>query len=229
MTPSLQRLVDAFNAQGAQIAIVQRAGGAPMLRGLVADDPMRERLERELQSAGVQVELELHDVRRMGESLNRLALLAGHACDARHVADGRFECDAGVAAPGVVQRLRALAEQVPGVVTFDVRARAPEVPQIPVRPPEPVVVKVVPRVEPPPAPWPQVRHVVLGSNGSFVIDGQGRRWRVGDIVDGARVTQIRFDAVDFVRAGQRHTAIVVAADSPALAVAPGRSAERTEP
>jgi hypothetical protein len=201
--------------------IVQRSGGTRVLRGLIADDPMRERIEREVLAAGLQVEFQLHDVRRMGESLKRLALLAGHPCDARHVADGRFECDAGVAAPEVAQRLRALAEQVPGVVAFEVRARAPEVP-VPAKPPEPVVVKAPPPPEPPPAPWPQIRHVVLGTSGSFVIDTQGRKLRVGDNVDGARVQQIRFDAVDFIRAGQRHTAIVMATDGLAVSVAPGK-------
>jgi len=218
---SLDRLVDSFNAQGAQIVIVQRSGGTRVLRGLIADDLMRERIEREVLAAGLQVEFQLHDVRRMGESLKRLALLAGHPCDARHVADGRFECDAGVAAPEVAQRLRALAEQVPGVVAFDVRARAREVP-VPAKPPEPVVVKAPPPPEPPPAPWPQIRHVVLGASGSFVIDTQGRKLRVGDNVDGARVQQIRFDAVDFVRAGLRHTAIVMPTDGLAVSVAPGK-------
>jgi hypothetical protein len=189
-----------------------------VLLGLIADDPMREQLESEVLAAGLRVEYQLHDVRRMGESLKRLASLAGHPCDARHVAEGRFECDAGVAPPEVVQQLRALAEQVPGVAAFDVQARAPKAVA---KAPEPVAVQAPPPAPPPaPVPWPQIRHVVLGENGSFVIDGQGNKLRVGDSVDGARVLQIRFDAVDFVRAGQRHTAVVVAASERAVAVAP---------
>jgi hypothetical protein len=220
---SLDRLIDAFNAQGAQIVIAERSGGVPVLRGLVADDPMRERLEREVLAARLQVEFQLHDVRRMGESLDRLALLAGHACEARHVAEGRFECDAGVAAPEVVQRLRALAQQVPGVVAFDVRAQAPEA----AKPPEPMVVQT-PTVESPSAPWPQIRHVALGTNGSFAIDAQGRTLRVGDDVDGARVLRIRFDEVDFSRSGQRHTAALMATDALAVALAPGNRPDRVK-
>jgi hypothetical protein len=141
----------------------------------------------------------------MGESLTRLALLAGRPCEAKYLGGGRFECDAGVADQSVVTQLSALAQQVPGVVALEVRARAPEpaaavmatvaAEPAPAVVPAPVVVR--PRL-------PVIRHVAIGERESFAYDGNGRRLRVGDSVDGAKVMNIRFEGVEFLRERQRY-------------------------
>ncbi len=206
---TLSSVVESFNALGAQMAVSSELGGVPRLRGLIADAPMRERLEGEIRAAGIKVDIQLHDVRQMAESLTRLALLADRACEAKHLGGGRFQCDAGVADQRVVSQLTALAQQVPGVVALEVRARPPE------RSPEPVPVvvaaisePVAPVVVPAPAvarpKLPVIRHIAVGERESFAYDGNGRRLRVGDSVDGAKVINIRFEGVEFVRDKQRY-------------------------
>jgi hypothetical protein len=207
---TLNSVIESFNALGAQVAVSGELGGIPSLRGLVADAPMRERLESDIRAAGLKVDVQLHDVRQMGESLTRLALLAGRHCEAKHLGGGRFECDAGVADPRVVSQLSALAGQVPGVEALLVRARPPE--QVS----EPVVIAAVPDPVPvvKPAPpvarpkLPVIRHVAIGERESFAYDGNGRRLRVGDTVDGAKVINIRFEGVDFMREKQRYQVVV---------------------
>ena len=86
-------------------------------------------------------------------------------------------------------------------------------------PAAPVVVAAPPKVivEPKPAviALPIIRHVAVGQRVSFAIDAAGRRLRVGDQVDGSKVQRIQFDAVVFVRDGQRYTVGV----TPMLSVA----------
>jgi hypothetical protein len=209
---TLNSVVESFNTLGAQMAVSSEPGGVPRLRGLVADAPMRERLESDIRAAGIKVDIQLHDVRQMAESLTRLALLADRHCEAKHLGGGRFECDAGVADPRMVSQLSALAQQVPGVVALDVRARLPE------RPPERVAVAMTTLPEPVPVAAPSpvtarprlpvIRHVAIGERESFAYDGNGRKLRVGDSVDGAKVTQIRFEGVEFVRDKQRYNVVV---------------------
>lgn len=220
---TLGDVVKPFNALGAQIAVVDDAEGPPLLRGLVADAQMREKLEREIHAAGLKANLRLHDLRQMGESLTRLTRLADHHCEARHVEGGRFECDAGVVDQQVVARLQALASQVPGAVALKVHASQPA--------PRPASVQVAAavleppaKVEPPPPVarprLPVIRHIAVGERESFAFDAHGRRLKVGDSVDGAKVVRIRFEAVDLLREGQRYsvavTPMLTSAASPAL-------------
>jgi hypothetical protein len=210
---TLTSVIESVNALGAQMVVSSEPGGIPRVRGLVADTSMRERLERDLRAAGLKADVQLHDVRQMGESLTRLALLTDRSCEARHLGGGRFECDAGVADQRVVSQLRALAQQVPGVVALEVRAREP----LQASPPNPVAnVVVAPEPVPVAAPAPVVarpklpviRHVAVGERESFAYDIKGRRLRVGDSVDGAKVVQIRFEGVDFLRDKQRYHVVV---------------------
>jgi hypothetical protein len=209
---TLSSVVESFNALGAQLVASNEPGGIPRLKGLVADAPMRERLEAEIRALGMKVDIQLHDARQMAESLTRLALLAGRQCEAKHLGGGRFECDAGVADQRVVSQLAALAQQVPGVVALEVRARAPE------RSPEPEpVVAAPPELAVPAAAsapvvarpkLPVIRHVAVGERERFAYDGNGRRLRVGDSVDGAKVMNIRFESVEFMREKQRYQVVV---------------------
>ena len=68
---TLNDVVASFNTRGAQIEVSGDLGGRALLRGLVVDESMREILERDLHAAGLKVELQLHDVRLMGESLTQ--------------------------------------------------------------------------------------------------------------------------------------------------------------
>jgi hypothetical protein len=206
---TLSSVVESFNALGAEMTLSGEPASPPQLRGLVVDAPMKERLESEIRSAGIRVDIQLHDVRQMAESLTRLASLADHPCEAKHLGGGRFECDAGVAEPRTVAQLAALAGQVPGVVALQVRARSPErspepVPAVVAVTPEPVVpaAVVAPVVTRP--KLPVIRHVAVGERESFAYDGNGRRLRVGDVVDDAKVVKIRFEGVEFVRDKQRY-------------------------
>lgn len=209
---TLSSVIESFNALGAQMVVSSEAGGIAQVRGLIADAPMRERLERDIRAAGVKADVQLHDIRQMGESLTRLALLAGRNCEARHLGGGRFGCDAGVADQTVVSQLRALAQQVPGVVALNVQAREPEraleqipvavaLPQQPVAAAEPASAPVRPKL-------PVIRHVAVGERESFAYDGNGRRLRVGDSVDGAKVKSIQFEGVEFVRDKQRYSVAI---------------------
>ncbi len=203
---TLSSVIESFNALGAQMAVSSELDGIPSVRGLIADFPMRERLERDIRAAGLKADLQLHDVRQMGESLTRLALLTGRNCEAHHLGGGRFECDAGVADQRVVSQLSALAQQVPGVVALEVRAREPE----PAPQSAAVAVVGVPEAGAPTVPvvarpkLPVIRHLAIGEHESFAYDGNGRRLRVGDSVDGAKVVNIRFEGVEFVRGKQRY-------------------------
>ncbi len=101
-----------------------------------------------------------------------------------------------------VSQLRALAQQVPGVVVLNVQARAPEpvLAQMPVSPPplpQPAVAPARPKL-------PVIRHVAIGERESFAYDGNGRKLRVGDSVDGVKVIGIRFEGVEFMRDKQRY-------------------------
>jgi hypothetical protein len=220
---TLGDVIQPFNAVGAQIAVVDDAEGRPLLRGLVADAQMREKLEREIRAAGLTADLRLHDVRQMGESLTRLARLTDHSCEARHIEGGRFECDAGVVDPQVVARLQALASQVPGAVALKVHASQPEPRPAPV-PVAAAALEPPAKVEPPPPVarprLPVIRHIAVGERESFAFDVNGRRLKVGDSVDGAKVVRIRFEAVDLLREGQRYsvavTPMLTSAASPAL-------------
>lgn len=222
---TLSSVIESFNALGAQMVVSSELDGIPRVRGLVADPPMRERLERDIRTAGLKADLQLHDVRQMGESLTRLALLADRNCEAHHLGGGRFECDAGVADQRVVSQLSALAQQVPGVVALEVRAREPE----PTPQPAPVTALVVApeagaRAEPVPAvarpKLPVIRHLAIGEHESFAYDGNGRRLRVGDSVDGAKVVNIRFEGVEFARDKQRyHVAVTPMLTSASSSVA----------
>lgn len=207
---TLSSVIESFNALGAQMVVSSELDGVPRVRGLVADFPMREQLERDIRAAGLKADLQLHDVRQMGESLTRLALLTGRKCEARHLGGGRFECDAGMADQRMVSQLSALAQQVPGVVALEVRAREPEpAPQsaavAAVGVPEasagtvPVPGSVVARPK-----LPVIRHLAIGEHESVAYDGNGRRLRVGDSVDGAKVVNIRFEGVEFARDKQRY-------------------------
>jgi hypothetical protein len=199
---TLNSVVESFNALGAQLLVSDSSGGIPKLSGLVVDAPMKNRLESDIRAAGIKVDMQLHDIRQMAESLTRLALLTGHPCEAKHLGAGRFECDAGVADPAAVSQLRALAQQVPGVVVLNVQARAPEpvLAQAPLAPPP-----LVPQATEPVRPkLPVIRHVAVGDKGSFAYDGNGRRLRMGDSIDGAKVVAIRFEGVEFLRDKQRY-------------------------
>lgn len=210
---TLSSVIESFNALGAQMAVSSELDGIPRVRGLISDPPMRERLERDIRTAGLKADLQLHDVRQMGESLTRLALLAGRNCEAHHLGGGRFGCDAGVADQRVVSQLTTLAQQVPGVVALEVRAREPE----PAPQPAPVAaVVVVPeagaRAVPVPVvarpKLPVIRHLAIGEHESFAYDSNGRRLRVGDSVDGAKVVNIRFEGVEFARDRQRYHVVI---------------------
>jgi hypothetical protein len=201
---TLGDVVQPFNAQGAQLAVIKDAEGRPALRGLVLDALMREKLEQDIRGAGLKADLQLHDVQQMAESLTRLARLSNHPCEARHVEAGRFACDAGVADEPLVARLQALANQVPGVVQLDVHATAPE--------PKPVVAKApeLPKAEVPvPEPkLPVIRHVVMSEREGMAFDVDGNRLRVGDHVGGAKVTRIEFDKVELMRGKRKYTVSV---------------------
>lgn len=214
---TLQAVVESFNGRGAQIEIDTELGGTPRLRGLVLDAPMRERLEHDMHAAGLRAQLQLHDARQMAESLTRLALLADRRCDARHLGGGRFECDAGIADSAALMRLRALGQQVPGVVAFEVRAQPPAQSNAAL----PLVIMPEPKAQPlharaPVAPavpashpaLPVIRHVAVGARESFAYDRLGHRLRVGDSVGGAKVLRIRFEGVEFVRDQQRYMVAV---------------------
>jgi hypothetical protein len=202
-------IIESFNALGAQMVVSGGSSGVTQVRGLIPDASMRAQLEGDIRASGVKADVQLYDVRQMGESLTRLALLGGHPCEARHLGSGRFECDAGVADGGAVTQLRALAQQVPGVVVLNVKAR-----DVKAREPNPVLVSPPPQqavatVEPASAPvrpkLPVIRAVAVGQQESFAYDGHGRRLRVGDTVDGVKVKSIQFEGVEFVRDKQRYT------------------------
>lgn len=213
---TLSAIVDGFNKQGAQITVEQGSDGRPQLRGLIGDAQARVRLDGELRSADLRPDVQLHDVHQMGESLSRLVRLEGQDCKVNHLGGGRFECDAGVATQPAVERLRALKDDVPGVVSFDVRSQRIEPVAPPVAAPVPAA-KVAPAPRPAVIALPIIRHVAVGEKVSFAIDASGRRLRVGDQVDGSKVQRIQFDAVVFVRDGQRYTVGV----TPMLTVASG--------
>jgi hypothetical protein len=210
--PTLQGLIESFNALGGQMVLSERDGIASV-RGLVTDASMRQRLEHEIHAFGLEVNLQLHDVRQMAESLTRLALLADRSCEARHLSAGRFECDAGQADEQTVSQLRSLAQQVPGVVALEVRTHEPQ------RVPESVSQPTKPQPEPvhaaAPAPrlthtkLPVIRHVAVGRRQSFAYDSNGRKLRVGDVVGDAKVVGIRFSGVEFERDQQRYRVGVV--------------------
>jgi hypothetical protein len=197
---TLVDVVQPFNAQGAQLVVLKDAEGWPALRGLVLDALMREKLEQDIRGAGLKADLQLHDVQQMAESLTRLARLSNHPCEARHVSDGRFACDAGVADAPLVARLRALASQVPGVVALEVQAHAPE--PKPVVAQAPVLPKIEPVVEQP--KLPVIRHIAISERESMAFDADGRWLRVGDKVDGAKVTRIEFDKVELSLGKRRY-------------------------
>ena len=220
-TRTLHDLVASFNMRGAQITVGTDVNGRALLRGLVADDSMRDTLERDLNAAGLQAELQLHDVRQMGESLTRLARLKNHSCEAHHLGDGRFACDAGKASQQAAQTLRALATQVPGVVALEVRVVEDEVKPLPVvvMAPEPEAVKVPvapPLVKVDYPTLPVIRHIAVGQHERFAVDSNGRKLRVGDITHGAKVVQIRFETVELSLAGQSY----MVAATPMLTRAP---------
>ena len=205
---TLNNVIEFFNSHGAQMVVSIEPGGTSRVQGLVADAPMRGLLERDIRAAGLKADLQVFDVRQMGESLTRLALLMGKSCEARHLGGARFECDAGVAGKEVVSQLSALAQQVPGVVALEVRALEPELAlQLP------LLAKASlaePASSTAPAPMvafnklPTIRHVAIGAGSSFAYDASGRRLQVGDSVDGASVVSIRFDGVEFARDKQRY-------------------------
>jgi hypothetical protein len=209
-TRTFNSVMEPFNARGAQLVLTTNSDDKPLLRGLIVDAAMKDQLERELRAAGLNAELQFNDVQQMGESLTRLARLAGHRCEARHLGGGRFECDAGLLDAKGVTSLQALAAQVPGVVELKVRAITP--PTLP----QPTLVATTPdapvRAEPlkPVARplLPIIRHVAVGESVSLAYDGYGRKLRVGDVVGGAKVIAIRFEGVEFQRDRQRYTVTV---------------------
>ena len=209
---TLSSVIDSFNSLGAQMVISNELGGIPRVQGLVVDAPMRGRLEHDIRAAGLNADLQLHDVRQMGESLTRLALLMGKSCEARHLGGGRFECDVGVSDQKVVSQLSALVQQVPGAVALKVNAPEPAPLATVVLPPAisaavSTTVVVLPKL-------PVIRHVAIGALESFAYDSSGRRMRAGDSVDGAKVVKIRFDGVDFTRDKLRyHVAVATMATS----------------
>jgi hypothetical protein len=197
---TLNDVVQPFNAQGAQLVAVKDFDDKPVIRGLVLDAVMRERLEQNIRASGLKADLQLHDVQQMAESLTRLARLNNHPCEARHVSDGRFACDAGVADAPLVARLQALASQVPGVVALEVQAHTPE--PKPVVAQAPVLPKIEPVVEQP--KLPVIRHIAISERESMAFDADGRWLRVGDKVDGAKVTRIAFDKVELSLGKRRY-------------------------
>jgi hypothetical protein len=202
---SVGSVVDAFNARGAQIEVAADAEKKALLRGTVTDAAMRRELERELTASGLNPGLQLHEVQQMAESLTRLARLTGYVCETRHLGEGRFACDAEVPDAQAVDRLSALAAQVPGVQSL---AATPRQIDPPVVEPEPVAPPVAVAPPPPPVrpsvPFPVISHVLIGDSRSMAIDADGRTLRVGDQVEGAKVVAIRFDSVELEFGRQRY-------------------------
>ena len=108
-----------------------------------------------------------------------------------------------------VQALRELAAQVPGVVALDVHAiQADEIKPAPL-----AVLNVgseevkAPTVQVPKLSYPKlpvIRHIAVGQRERFAVDSHGRKLRVGDTANGAKVVQIRFEAVELSIAGQSY-------------------------
>ncbi len=193
-----------FNAQGAALVALNEAHNQTVVRGLVLDGLMHEKLEQSIRTAGLKADLQLHDVQQMAESLTRLARLNNHPCEARHLSHGRFACDAGMADGPLVVKLQALAAQVPGVVALEVQAQVPQ--PKPVLAAAPAWHKAEPVVEPP--KLPSIRHVVISARERIAFDASGNRLRVGDQVEEAKVTRIEFDKVELMVGKQRHTVSV---------------------
>ncbi len=222
LTRTLSAVVDGFNARGAELGVARDPEGQPVLRGFVRDSAMREALEIDIAAAGLKAKLQVHDLRQMTESINRLTGLANHACEAKYQGAGRFTCDAGLADETTVARLQSLGSQVPGIAAWDVQALPPpaagraEAPSA-ASPTASAPVASAEARKPEAPRWPSIRHVAVSSAGSFAYDAQGRRLRVGDSIDGAKLTAIRFDAVEFQRDGKRIEVSVRPMTSPARA------------
>jgi hypothetical protein len=202
---TLDSVIAAFNSRGAEIALVADGQAQPVLRGFIADARMRDELERSVSSSGLRATLQVRDVQQIADSLTRLARLTGHNCEAHHRGLGRFECDAGVVESAALAKLQSLAEQVPGVNSFDVHAQLADLAAAPTfSEPEPIAAKgeLVPK---PMSRLPVIRHVAVGQTNSFAFDANGRRLRVGDSVHGARMVRVRLESVDFVLDGQPYS------------------------
>jgi hypothetical protein len=211
LTRTLSAVVDGFNARGAELGMARDPEGQPMLRGFVLDATMREALEVDIAAAGLKAKLQVHEVRQMTESLNRLTRLTNHDCEAKYQGEGRFSCEAGLADEATVERLQALGPQVPGLVAWDVQALPPPaagamgaLAAAGMAAPSASAPVASTEAQKPDAPrWPAIRHVAIGGTESLAYDAQGRRLRIGDSVDGAKLTAIRHDAVEFQRDGKR--------------------------
>lgn len=215
---SLEQVIADFNARGASITIAAGHTG-PVLQGVVADAAARTALDKALTAAGARADVRVQSARLMTESLDRMARLAGHGCEARHLGGGRFDCGLGLPDASAVQRMHELAAQVPGVQSLALRA-APPAEVVPKPPPEPsplpplAVITVPDRPKP---PLPSIRHVAIGPRGGLAIDSSGRTLRVGDEFEGGRVVAIRFNALEVAYQGRRYSvAVGTALDSPLI-------------
>jgi hypothetical protein len=209
---TLSEVIQPFNNRGGHVAVLNEFDGQPQVRGLVTDALAREQLEHQIRALGIKADVQVHDVQQIAESLSRLARLIDHPCEAHHLGAGRFECDAGVADQSTVARLQALVAQVPGAVALEVNARAPapafaalpELKMVPVP-----ALTLPPKIElaalSPSLKLPVIKHIAVGERESFAYDSAGRRLRVGDTMDGAKIVQIRFDGVELLRGKQRYT------------------------
>jgi hypothetical protein len=210
-----------FNAQGAQLVAAKEADERSVVRGLVVDAAMRDKLEQSIRTSDLKAELQLHDVQQMSESLTRLARLNNHTCEAHHLGGGRFMCDAGVADTSLVARLQALPSQVPGVTSLEVHARAPEPKPVVNKAPEPLKVE-----EPVTSPkLPVIRHVAISERARMAFDTEGRWLHVGDQVDGFKVTRIDFDKVELMQ-GKRRYSISISPIGMAVGVASREGSEQ---
>lgn len=172
------------------------------LGGYVGTTRELTRLKEAVAGAGGGARVSAVPVSQMQESLLRLTGLEGVSCASRYLGQGRFACDNSQSSEAAAS-LRRIARQVPGLTDLELRIAAPAaVPAAPARQPDVVVLPQLPPV----TEWPRLpstMHVFISPQEPLLIDQRGRKYRLGDSIDGFRISRITLTRVEFERDGRK--------------------------